>query len=237
MTKLINLMPLLLDIEEATTLEDCLNRLRPKTVTETGIEVRWENDIEKSYPEGVDLDAEDRKEYHALFDRFTADNPVVDQLAKEVHDYNVETLNGVPCCGGHTGVLSQIINYLVGLTYGSYLREKYGEDCKFLVGAKKSYGWKPYGPMCFLWGLSQGVSGYSDVLAYQHIRKHRYVESPHTGQKRVTDGMAIASMVFVNNNPYGMGDDVFAGRGTPNLIEALRYAIGTKTPTALSVSS
>jgi len=129
-------MPLLIDIDETATLEDCLDRLRPKAITEKGIWVRLENDTEKSCLKGVDLDDEDRKEYHALFDRFTADNPAVDQLAKEVHDHIVEKLNGVPRCGGHTGVLRQTINYLVGLTYDSYLREKYSEGCKFLVGAK-----------------------------------------------------------------------------------------------------
>jgi len=92
--------------------------------------------------------------------------------------------------------------------------------------------------MCLLWGLNQGVSGYSDVLAYQHIREHRYVKS-FAGHKKVTDGMAIASMVFVTNKPYGIGDDVFAGSSTrtPSLIKALRDAIGTETPTALSESS
>jgi len=234
MTKLVNLMPLLIDIDEAATLDDCLDRLCPRAITEKGIRVRPEKDTEKSYLEGVDLDGEDRKKYHALFDRFTADNPAVDQLAKEAHDHWTE-LDGVPHIAGHKGVLSEVVYYLVGLTYGSYLRKKYGEDCKMFVGDLRSYELDPVSSLvCLLFGLAQAGHGYSNVLAYQHITTHHYYKT-RAGGRRTTDGWAIASIVFAS---AGWERSVFGSlHTTPSKLQALEKTIGTETPTASSASS
>lgn len=233
MTKLINLMPLLLDIDETSSFEETFAANHPQKVTDKGVKAHLENDTDVSYLEDAGLNEADRIEFDNSFERLSAENSEVCRLTKRVYNYQIDELDDAPRCGGYTGILNQVIHYLVGLAYGSYLREKHGQDCKFFVGSLRSYGWRPDPMMCLLWGLNKGVSGYGDVLAYQHIDKHRYVRS-HAGHKKITDGMAIGPMVFVNTKLYGMGDDVFAGNGTPPLVEALRDVIGDGLSAALS---